>query len=145
MPAPDHLVPFQFKKDDPDRPKPELAASGNYRKLQRMLAGIFDDPKYWESLKARALAGRLPPAVEVEMMRYYAGKVRDTLDVHVNDHATAIAGIAPDEAIARHHALTEKFRELTAAQTAANASKPDVERDALGIAWGDVPKGSKPS
>lgn len=52
---------------------------------QRAAADIVDDPVYREQLKARALKGELPPAIETMLWHYAKGKPPDELRVGDKD------------------------------------------------------------
>jgi len=56
----------------------------NSRKFTRPKVPI-DDPVYRERLKARLLAGRLPPALECLLWHYAKGKPKDDLQVTGNE------------------------------------------------------------
>jgi hypothetical protein len=65
----------------PGRPK----GSKNKTTLEarEMASKIVDDPVYFRNLKARAIAGRLAPAVECALLYYAKGKPQDRLDASV--------------------------------------------------------------
>ena len=46
---------------------------------------LVDDPLYRERLKARLLAGKLPPALECLLWHYAKGKPKDELQVTGNE------------------------------------------------------------
>ena len=48
-------------------------------------AELVDDPVYRDRLKARLLAGRLPPALECLLWHYAKGKPKDELEVAGNE------------------------------------------------------------
>ena len=45
-----------------------------------MASRIVDDPAYFDALHARAVAGKLPPAVEVALWYYSKGKPRENVE-----------------------------------------------------------------
>lgn len=141
MGAPEHLKPYLFKPGDPNHPSKTSANSEgqtNYRRLQRMFAQIFEDPAYWTAFKARAIAGKLPPAVEVAALHYYGGKPKDVVDVNHKSEVSAVLGMQPQEVLQRHQALSHRFAEIQQAIVAAREKKEaEANRDGLGVAWAD--------
>lgn len=104
----------------------------NYRKIQAIFARIIESPEYERSLHERATAGKLAPMVEKTMLEYYAGKVKDEIEI-THNLAQEIANLPEDAVLARYEALTRRFVELKLATEQA-AIQQEIARDALGIA-----------
>ncbi len=69
---------------------------------------IIDDPAYIKKLHERALAGRLPPAVETMLWHYSKGKPKEVLEVSSSGEVTHKLGDDANEALARYASvLTE--------------------------------------
>jgi hypothetical protein len=76
----------------PGRPKgvPNRATT----EAKEMCSRIVDDPGYFKRLKARALAGKLPPPVECMLWHYAKGKPKESVElsggIDVNASSSAI-------------------------------------------------------
>ena len=72
-----------LKRGGPGRPKgvPNKVTA----EARAACAELVDDPVYRERLKARLLAGRLPPALECLLWHYAKGKPKDDLQVTGNE------------------------------------------------------------
>src|SRR5437867_2638617 len=52
-------------------------------------ASIVDDPQYQAKLRARALAGNLPPALEAMIWHYAKGKPKEQVDLSLTERIDA--------------------------------------------------------
>jgi hypothetical protein len=58
--------------------------------VKEACAKLVDDPIYRERLKARLIAGKLPPAVETMLWFYAKGKPKEQIEINVPDPVTVI-------------------------------------------------------
>ena len=72
-----------LKRGSPGRPKgvPNRVTT----EARSACAEVVDDPVYRERLKARLLAGKLPPALECLVWHYAKGKPKDDRQVTGNE------------------------------------------------------------
>lgn len=105
----------------------------NYRKLQEFFGTIISDPEYRRRFRQRAVDGELPAMVERSMFEYFAGKVKDELEV-THNLAQEIANAPEEDVLNRHQALTQQLLELRASrQRLEIVEKEAADRDDLGV------------
>lgn len=64
------------------------------REVREVCARIVDDPAYLAKLRARALAGDLPPAIEAMIWYYRFGKPKEHVDVSIDGSLVDILAAA---------------------------------------------------
>lgn len=126
-------VEHRFVKGDPRHPS--RAGTNNYKKLVRFMGSVIEDKDYQEVFRARAIAGKLAPAVEAAMWAYYAGKPKDSMDRALGtDPGVDLATMPSADLAARREVFTARLIERQRLREQSAAKKEaDSQRDALGI------------
>lgn len=76
----------------PGRPKGSL--NRGTRIIKNLAKDIFEDPEYRAYLIEAAKTGKLNPKITVELMHYYAGKPKDTVQVDASDALAKLLKLA---------------------------------------------------
>lgn len=92
-----------------------VAALVGLRAARQWFSEIVNDPEYRKSFRARAIAGELPPAMEVLAHHYVFGKPKETIDMNVQvDDYSQLPPEELEQRSAEIHARVSEIREQMA-------------------------------